>query len=41
MENKYKILFKYASRSRNTKFFTGLDNILKNLFYLENFCILI
>ena len=41
MENKYKILFKYASRSRNTKFFTGLDNILKNLFDLENFCILI
>ena len=41
MENKYKILFKYASRSRNHKFFMGLDNILKNLADLENFCILV
>ena len=38
---KYKILFKYASRSRNQKFFSGLDNILKNLSDLENFCILL
>lgn len=38
---KYKILFKFASRSRNQKFFTGLDNILNNLADLENFCILV
>jgi hypothetical protein len=38
---KYKILFKYASRSRNHKFFNGLDNILSNLGDLNNFCILI
>jgi hypothetical protein len=36
----YKILFKYASRSRNEKFFDGLDNILTNLNDLNNFCIL-
>ena len=36
----YKILFKYASRSRNEKFFDGLDNILNNLNDLNNFCIL-
>ena len=36
----YKILFKYASRSRNEKFFEGLDNILNNLNDLNNFCIL-
>jgi hypothetical protein len=36
----YKILFKYASRSRNEKFFDGLDNILSNLNDLNNFCIL-
>jgi hypothetical protein len=41
MSNKFKILFKYASRSRNSKFFDGLDNILKNLADLNNFCILI
>jgi hypothetical protein len=41
MENKYKILFKYASRSRSQKFFVGLDNILTNLSDLENFCILV
>ena len=41
MENKYKILFKYASRSRTQKFFVGLDNILTNLSDLNNFCILI
>jgi hypothetical protein len=38
---KYKILFKYASRSRTMKFFNGLDNILQNLSDLENFCILV
>lgn len=38
---KYKILFKYASRSRCEKFFMGLDNILKNLGDLNNFCILV
>jgi hypothetical protein len=38
---KYKILFKYASRSRAIKFFSGLDNIIKNLSDLENFCILV
>jgi hypothetical protein len=38
---KYKILFKYASRSRTQKFFIGLDNILKNLSDLNNFCILV
>ena len=37
---KYRILFKYASRSRAIKFFSGLDNILQNLSDLENFCIL-
>ena len=38
--NQYKILFKYASRSRNQKFFEGLENILTNLGDLNNFCIL-
>jgi hypothetical protein len=38
---KHKILFKYASRSRTNKFFSGLENILQNLSDLENFCILI
>jgi hypothetical protein len=38
---KYKILFKYASRSRTIKFFSGLENIIKNLSDLENFCILV
>jgi hypothetical protein len=38
---KYKILFKYASRSRAIKFFSGLDNIIQNLSDVENFCILI
>jgi hypothetical protein len=38
---KYKILFKYASRSRNHKFFNGLQNILSNLGDLHNFCILV
>lgn len=37
---KYKILFKFASRSRTTKFFAGIDNIISNLADLNNFCIL-
>lgn len=41
MSEKFKILFKYASRSRNNKFFIGLENILKNLGDLNNFCILV
>ena len=41
MSSKYKILFKYASRSRNLKFFSGLDNILQNVADLNNFCILV
>lgn len=41
MKKKYKILFKYASRSRNIKFFSGLDNILNNLGDVNNFCILV
>jgi hypothetical protein len=41
MSAKYKILFKYASRSRTQKFFGGLDNILNNLADLNNFCILV
>ena len=40
MNNKLKILFKYASRSRNHKFFSGLESILQNLGDLNNFCIL-
>ena len=39
--SKYKILIKYASRSRTGKFFEGLDNILSNLGDLTNFCILV
>jgi len=39
--NKFKMLFKYASRSRNYKFFSGLENIIQNLSDLNNFCILI
>jgi len=41
MEKKYKILFKFASRSRNYKFFEGLNNILNMISDHENFCILI
>ena len=39
--NQYKILFKYASRSRANKFFLGLDSILSNLSDKDNFCVLI
>lgn len=38
--NKYKILFKFASRSRNHKFFQGIDNIINNLADRDNFMIL-
>lgn len=41
MSHKFKILIKYASRSRNHKFFSGLENILQNLGDLNNFCILV
>ena len=41
MEKKYKILFKFASRSRNYKFFEGVNNILNMVFDKENFCILV
>ena len=41
MINKYKILFKFASRSRSKNFFSALDNILENISDLDNFCILI
>lgn len=41
MSSKLKILFKYASRSRTNKFFSGLDSILQNLGDLNNFCILV
>jgi len=40
MEKKYKILFKFASRSRNYKFFEGVNNILNMISDHENFCIL-
>lgn len=40
MNHKYRILIKFASRSRPQKFFSGLDNILSNLGDLNNFCIL-
>lgn len=40
MNNKYKILIKFASRSRPNKFFVGLDNIINNLGDLNNYCIL-
>lgn len=38
---KYKILIKFASRSREQKFFTCLDNILNNIVDKENFCVLV
>lgn len=41
MINKYKILFKFASRSRSNLFFSALDNILQHISDLDNFCILI
>lgn len=41
MVKKYKILFKFASRSRINKFFSALDNIIENISDLDNFCILV
>jgi hypothetical protein len=41
MDSKHKILIKFASRSREDKFFKCLDNILDNILDKENFCILI
>lgn len=41
MEKKYKILFKFATRSRVDKFFNGLENIINKVSDKENFCILI
>jgi hypothetical protein len=41
MNKKFKILFKYASRSRNQKFFIGLDNIIDNISDLNSFCVLV
>lgn len=38
---KYKILIKFASRSREQKFFTCLDNIFNNVIDKENFCVLV
>lgn len=41
MIKQYKILFKFATRSRASKFFEGLDNILEKISDKENFCILV
>lgn len=41
MQKPYLILFKFASRSRESKFFIGLDNILNNIADYENFHILV
>jgi hypothetical protein len=38
---KYKILIKFASRSREQKFFSCLDNILNYVVDKENFCVLV
>ena len=40
MEN-YKILFKFATRSRPEKFFAGLDNIISRVSDKENYVILV
>lgn len=39
MHNTYKILFKFASRSRNEKFFQSLDNIISKIDDKENYMI--
>lgn len=39
--NNYKILFKFATRSRPEKFFRGLDNILCNIHDKQNYSILV
>ena len=41
MKKEYKILFKFATRSRADKFFEGLDNILEKVADKKNFCILV
>lgn len=41
MKKQYKILFKFATRSRADKFFEGLDNILEKVADKNNFCILV
>jgi hypothetical protein len=41
MKKAYKILFKFATRSRADKFFEGLDNILEKVADKNNFCILV
>lgn len=41
MKKAYKILFKFATRSRADKFFEGLDNILEKVTDKKNFCILV
>lgn len=40
MEEKYKILFKFCSRSRPLKFFSTLDNIISKIDDKENYVIL-
>lgn len=39
--NNYKILFKYPSRQRPEKFFSGLDNIINNLADKQNYLIVV
>jgi len=39
MKKKYKILFKFSSRSRPEKFFNGLDNIISKISDKENYLI--
>jgi len=41
VERKYKILFKYPSRSRRGRFLDGLDSILNNIHDQDNFQILV
>lgn len=41
MKKAYKILFKFATRSRVQKFFEGLDNIFEKVADKKNFCILV
>jgi hypothetical protein len=41
MNKSYKILFKFATRSRTEKFFEGLENIISMVADKTNFCILV
>jgi hypothetical protein len=41
MNKHYKILFKFATRSRTEKFFEGLENIISMVADKTNFCILV